>query len=95
MLWLGVVLYPKSVLLKVATHFFIDFNLDLLKEGLVSRDVHPYNILFEGTRPSFVDFDSISSWETVDFEEWEENFYRFYLRPLHLVAIGNERIARD
>ncbi|MFZ2486799.1 MAG: class I SAM-dependent methyltransferase [Anaerolineae bacterium] len=79
---------------KEAALFFLDFNLALLKVGLMSFDVLPNNILFEGNKPIFVDLDSIRPWDTVDLDVWYEEFQLLFMRPLRLLEAGNDRIAR-
>lgn len=80
--------------LKDSALFFLRLNLELLEFGLMTHDVHPWNTLFEGPRPIFVDIDSIRPLEDVDFAKWLEKFHRFYLRPLHLFSSGQGRLAR-
>lgn len=79
---------------KEAALFFLDFNLELLKAGLMSFDVLPNNIVFDGIKPIFVDLDSIRKWDTIDLGVWFEEFRLLFLRPLRLLEAGNERIAR-
>ncbi|TET39275.1 MAG: class I SAM-dependent methyltransferase [Planctomycetota bacterium] len=50
--------WPASML-KVAALFHIDLYARLGPYGLTVKDWHPYNILFKGTEPVFVDFTSI------------------------------------
>lgn len=69
-------------------------NLELLRRGLMTHDVHPWNILFEGTAPVFVDLGSIKPAEGIDLGRWVEEFRRFYVRPLGLFRAGQGRIAR-
>lgn len=83
-----------SEALKEAALFFLDFNLELLKAGLLSFDVLPNNIVFDGSKPLFVDLDSIRKWDTVDLSVWFEEFQLLFLRPLRLFEAGHERIAR-
>ena len=54
--------YPhewSASMLKDAAIFHIDLYTELGKQGLTIKDWHPYNILFKGTAPIFVDFSSI------------------------------------
>lgn len=46
-------------MLKDAALLHIDLFIRLGRHGLVFKDWHPYNILFKGTNPVFVDFGSI------------------------------------
>lgn len=56
------VTYPhewSASMLKDAALLHIDLFIRLGRHGLVFKDWHPYNILFKGTNPVFVDFGSI------------------------------------
>ena len=77
-----------------AALYILSLNLNLLEHGLMTHDVHPWNIMFEKTKPLLVDLGSIQTYHKINFEKWVENFHRFYLRPLHLFAQGQSRIAR-
>ena len=62
--------------------------------GLKLKDSHPWNLLFDDTRPVYVDFTSLTK-RAVD-ATWinPDKFSRYYLYPLLLMAEGHERIAR-
>jgi hypothetical protein len=65
----------------------------LLTFGLTLKDVHPWNLLFDFTRPVYVDLTSITPLE--HGLPAPEKVARYYLRPLLLMARGGERIARS
>jgi hypothetical protein len=50
--------WPASML-RDAALFHTRLFLDLVDSGLTLKDWHPYNILFDGTEPKFVDFTSL------------------------------------
>jgi SAM-dependent methyltransferase len=52
--------WPASML-RDAASFHTRLFLDLAQGGLTLKDWHPYNILFDGTEPRFVDFTSVVS----------------------------------
>jgi Tellurite resistance protein TehB len=83
-----------SLMLKEAALAVLDLEIELLKNGLGLQDCHPWNVLFDGTKPVFVDFGSIvKAWGN---DLWEANgeFFKFYVYPLQTMARGNTRIAR-
>jgi hypothetical protein len=80
--------------LKDSALLILDLNLKLLQFGLMTHDAHPWNVLFEGSKPIFVDLDSIDPAEAVNFANWIEEFLRSCLRPLRLFSTGQSRIAR-
>ncbi|MBI5849144.1 MAG: class I SAM-dependent methyltransferase [Nitrospirae bacterium] len=85
--WAGTMLRDAALLL-------LDLNGELADFGLTTQDAHPWNILFNGTKPVFVDVGSIiplrspNSWKP----QWE--FLRCFLRPLYLFSINENRLAR-
>ncbi len=88
--------YPYEwcpLMLKDAGLMVIELEIELTKEGLTLQDAHPWNVLFDGCRPIYVDFGSIvsartdSSWPTYD------EFCRFFLYPLILMTHGQRRLA--
>jgi SAM-dependent methyltransferase len=67
--------WPASML-KTAALFHIDLYRELGPYGLTIKDWHPYNILFKGINPVFVDFTSIIPIENLPNET--------YLTPPHV-----------
>lgn len=70
--------YPHewtSSMLKDAALLHISLYVELGKRGLTIKDWHPYNILFKGAEPIFVDFASIIPLEELHNQE--------YLKPLN------------
>jgi hypothetical protein len=89
--------YPNewcAAMLKDAALTIIDLVAELSRRGLTLKDAHPWNLLFDFTRPVYVDLTSIvpqadeSAWAAYD------EFCRFCYYPLILMAHGQERIAR-
>ncbi len=70
--------WPASML-KAAALFHIDLYKELGPYGLTIKDWHPYNILFNGTNPVFVDFTSIIPIENLCNEA--------YLTPPHVPVL--------
>ena len=89
--------YPNEwcpAMLRDAALTIIDLAIELGQWGLTLRDAHPWNVLFDFSRPVWVDLTSIapqmngSTWSAYD------EFCRFCYYPLVLMAHGHERIAR-
>ncbi len=73
--------YPhewSASMLKAAALFHIDLYIELGAHSLTIKDWHPYNILFKGTEPVFVDFTSIIPINNLQDEA--------YLTPPHVPA---------
>jgi hypothetical protein len=64
---------------------------ELNELGLGIQDIHPWNLLFDGPRPVFVDLGSLMPKES----QPSTDFFRlFFLNPLRLISMGENRIAR-
>ena len=72
----------------------LELNARLMEHGYCTQDGHPWNVLFDGPRPVFVDFTSIiqlpSSGLWPAMNEFEQNF----LTPLLLMSRGYHTTAR-
>jgi hypothetical protein len=80
--------------LKDAALLTLSIQQELSENGLMLKDAHPWNIVFDGSRPVFVDFCSIVPVnDDVSWPAYEE-FCRFFLNPLRLMAAGHGRAAR-
>ena len=90
--------YPTewcAAMLKDGMLTMIDLAIELAKQGLTLGDAHPWNLLFdlENNRPVFIDLGSIMP---IDFSTWSvyDEFCRFCLYPLILMAYDHDEIAR-
>ncbi len=90
--------YPNewcAGMLKDASACLLDLAIELSRQNLSLKDAHPWNILFDGCKPVFVDLTSIvplganSTWPAYD------EFCRFCYYPLILMCHGRERVARS
>ncbi len=82
-------------MLKDAVLLLIDLEMKLTRHGLTLVDASPWNVVFDGSRPVFVDFTSFLPAE----KNWTWNAYdgfcRYYIHPLQLMAHGRRRTARS
>ena len=91
------VTYPfewSAAAYKDAALTFLDLNLQLAEHGLVTRDAHPWNIVFDGARPLFVDFGSFAPLPAIDAGALVKAFRQWFILPLRLMSMGRHRIAR-
>jgi SAM-dependent methyltransferase len=81
-------------MLRDAALLTLELCIRLAEKGLSLQDGHPWNILFDGTKPVFIDAGSIVS--AHDDLLWPpyQNFCNFFLFPLYLYAAGGDRVAR-
>ena len=88
--------YPNewcAPMLKDAALTTLDLLIELYDHGLTLKDGHPWNLLFDGSRPVFVDLTSITPLKHSTWPAFDE-FSRFCVYPLFMMANGHERIAR-
>jgi hypothetical protein len=90
--------YPNewcAAMLKDAALGMLDLAMELTRHNLALKDAHPWNVLFDGCKPVFVDLTSIvplgenATWPVYD------EFCRFCYYPLILMCHGRERVARS
>jgi SAM-dependent methyltransferase len=69
-------------------------NIELLDAGFCTHDAHPWNVLFEGTTPRFVDFTSII--KALPGNKWQakEQFRQYCFNPLLVMEVGFPTTAR-
>ena len=72
----------------------IDLAITLLEEDLCLQDAYPWNVLFDGTQPVFVDITSIAEVDKAAIWPAHEQFEAYFLRPAVLSAEGKGRAVR-
>jgi len=83
--WSGAMFRDAAVML-------CDLALKIHQQGWTFMDAHPWNILFHGTRPVFVDLGSICAQRG---QPWPyQEFRRYFVFPLYAIAAGRADIAR-
>jgi SAM-dependent methyltransferase len=81
-------------MLKAAALSVLELERGLLRCGLTLQDAHPYNILFAGPMPVWVDLGSlVPAYRGEPWHAYEE-FLAYYTRPLKIMAAGHADIAR-
>jgi SAM-dependent methyltransferase len=83
-----------AAMLKDAAIMVIDIEIELAQYGLTLQDAHPWNVLFDGFKPFYVDFGSIVPAQANVLWPAYDEFCRFFLYPLYLMSQGYGRIAR-
>ena len=90
--------YPNewcAAMLKDGALTIVDLALELARHGYTLGDAHPWNLLFdiEKMRPTFVDLGSVVPITEFTWSLYDE-FCRFCLYPLVLMAQGEDHLAR-
>lgn len=80
--------------LRNAALCILNVSAELSRSNLYLKDAHPWNILFDGTKPYFIDWGSICPSAELNWEFWYRQFRQFLLAPLYAFSIGEHRIAR-
>jgi hypothetical protein len=89
--------YPNEwcpEMLREASLLYLDLVVELDADGLGIKDMNPWNIVFDGPRPLFVDVMSIAPLEACLSSFSDERFRRNYLNPLRLMGHGHSNLAR-
>ena len=89
--------YPNEwcpEMLRDASLLYLDLVVELAGDGLGIKDMNPWNLVFDGPRPLFVDVMSIAPAEACLHSFSRERFRRYYLDPLRLMSNGHSGIAR-
>ena len=81
-------------MLKDAALVTLDLCIRLAEKGLTLQDGHPWNILFEGIKPVYIDATSIVPVRDDILWAPYQQFCNFFLFPLYLYAAGRDRVAR-
>lgn len=67
---------------------------ELAGRNMMLQDAYPYNVLFSGSKPVFVDVTSIVSEDSDVLWPAHEQFEAFFYRPLVLASLGMGQTAR-
>jgi hypothetical protein len=81
-------------MLQLAALVVLDLELELTPLGLTLQDAHPWNVLFHGPTPLWVDFGSIVPAKANVLWRAYDEFCNFYLHPLLVMSEGHHRVAR-
>lgn len=81
-------------MLKDAASATLELLAAVLDYDAILQDAYPWNVLFRGTEPVFVDLTSIVEIDTPYLWPAYDQFLAFFLRPLELAAQGKGAIAR-
>jgi SAM-dependent methyltransferase len=81
-------------MLKDAALVTLELCIRLAEKGLTLQDGHPWNILFDGTKPIYIDASSIVPVRDDILWAPYQQFCNFFLFPLYLYAAGRDRVAR-
>jgi hypothetical protein len=85
----------SSLMLRDAALMLCDLNLELMRHGCGILDCHPWNVLFDFTRPVFVDFSAVVSLQESWLDEMAGRFRNYWVLPLTLISKGHPWFARS
>lgn len=89
--------YPHEwspAMFKQATLTILDLASEVATRGFTLKDGHPWNVLFDGPTPTFVDLGSIVPLGEPECWPAREEFDRYCLHPLLLMSRGLDHMAR-
>src|SRR5580693_1049288 len=79
---------------KTAALCVIDLMVELCEHDLTLRAPHPFNVLFDGPNPAYVNPGTIAPMVPEALETAIKRLCRSFVYPLHLCQKGNSRLAR-
>lgn len=87
--------YPTewpTLMVKEAAVMLADLAAQLARRGIGIKDPHPWNILFDGPRPVFVDLGSLVTDPTPSVG-WRREYLQHLMLPLSAHALGLHRLG--
>jgi hypothetical protein len=78
-----------------AASLYLDLLEALARRDLTLKDVHPWNLVFDGPAPLFVDLTSIAPAHERSPAAVADRFRSYYVLPLLLMAAGHAPLARS
>lgn len=81
-------------MLRDAGRTTLELTIELAGRDMMLQDAYPWNVLFSGNAPVFVDLTSIVPADRATIWPAHEQFEAFFLRPLALAAEGKGKVAR-
>jgi len=84
-----------AAMFKAAALTIINLAIGLARHDLMLKDAHPWNVLFDGCRPVWIDLTSIVPANGSHTWPAEGEFYDNCVHPLLLMAQGREKLARS
>lgn len=90
-----IVSYPPewpTIMLRDAGVLIAQLGAALAHRGLGLHDAHPWNVLYDGTRPVFIDLGSVTEGSGIT-TSWMREFRRHIILPLALHRIGLHQLA--
>ncbi|MBV9619297.1 MAG: hypothetical protein JO201_08790 [Verrucomicrobia bacterium] len=84
-----------AAMFKASALTIINLAIGLARHGLMLKDAHPWNVLFDGCRPVWIDLTSIIPANGSRTWPAEGEFYDNCVHPLLLMAQGREKLARS
>lgn len=81
-------------MLKDAALVTLDLCIRLAEKKMTLQDGHPWNVLFDGTKPIYIDAGSIVPVRNDILWAPYQQFCNFFLFPLYLYAAGRDHVAR-
>ena len=84
-----------SLMLKDAALMVCELCLALSRQGYGALDIHPWNVLFDFSRPVFIDFAAIVPLQRAWLDEQAGRFRDYWILPLTFIKMGHPHFARS
>jgi hypothetical protein len=89
--------YPQEwcpLMFQDAALAIVDLAIELAHAGLVLKDGHPWNVIFDACKPVYIDLGSITPEDGASIWPAYPDFCRYCLYPLILMSQGYDLIGR-
>ncbi|HEX8776461.1 MAG TPA: hypothetical protein VF735_23020 [Pyrinomonadaceae bacterium] len=84
-----------SLMLRDAALMVSDLCLELSRQDYGLLDIHPWNVLFDFSRPVFIDFAAIVPLDRAWLDEQAGRFRDYWILPLTFIRMGHPHFARS
>ncbi|HEX8141050.1 MAG TPA: hypothetical protein VF553_00535 [Pyrinomonadaceae bacterium] len=84
-----------SLMLRDAALMVCELCLELSRRGYGALDIHPWNVLFDFSRPVFIDFAAIAPLDSAWLDEQAGRFRDYWILPLVFIKMGHPHFARS
>lgn len=84
-----------SLMFRDAAVMMCELEGELINRGYGMLDIHPWNVLFDFSRPVFIDFSAVRPFDPEWLDELAGRFRDYWILPLTLMSMGHTHFARS
>lgn len=84
-----------TYMIRDALKMVVDLCINLCDRGLMLDDIKPGNIMFDFTKPLWVDWGAINAVDKINFRSWGRRFWKLFVFPCWLMTKGRHKVGRE